>query len=177
MCDIKPIDAIKIPILNENQKTIKIYWYNTCGLTSHRILCLKFKTLNLVSYRYRIKLRYMIMQHQIRFPLKVSLREKCPNTGFFLVRIFLYSVQIQENTDQKELRIWKLFTQCFLSTCNIILSFLWTGSRLLKKSLTHLFPVYPFSTPWEHNRKVFWCFQGLQKACIRNKWINRKLFV
>ena len=29
-----------------------------------------------------------------------SLREKCPNTGLFLVRIFLYSVQIQKNTDQ-----------------------------------------------------------------------------
>ena len=30
-----------------------------------------------------------------------SLREKCPNTEFLLVCIFLYSVQIQENTDQK----------------------------------------------------------------------------
>ena len=27
-----------------------------------------------------------------------KLRQKCLNTGFFLVRIFLYSVQIQENT-------------------------------------------------------------------------------
>ena len=49
-----------------------------------------------------------------------SLREKCPNTEFFLVRIFLYSVQIQENTDQDKLRIckefciWTLFTQWFL---------------------------------------------------------------
>ena len=40
-----------------------------------------------------------------------SLREKCRNTEYFLVRIFLYSVQIQENTDQKILRIWTLFTQ------------------------------------------------------------------
>ena len=30
----------------------------------------------------------------------LSLREKCPNTELFLVRIFLYSVRIQENTDQ-----------------------------------------------------------------------------
>ena len=35
----------------------------------------------------------------------VTLREKCPNTEFFLVRIFMYSVQIEENTDQKKLRI------------------------------------------------------------------------
>ena len=31
----------------------------------------------------------------------LTLREECPNTGLFLVRIFLYSVQIQENADQK----------------------------------------------------------------------------
>ena len=41
-----------------------------------------------------------------------SLREKCPNTELFLVRIFLYSDWIQENTDQKKLRIWILLTQC-----------------------------------------------------------------
>ena len=39
------------------------------------------------------------------------LLEKCPNTELFLVRIFLYSVRIQENTDHKYLRIWTLFTQ------------------------------------------------------------------
>ena len=40
------------------------------------------------------------------------LREKCPNTEYFLVRILLYSVRIQENMNQKKLRIWTLFTQC-----------------------------------------------------------------
>ena len=35
------------------------------------------------------------------FRKKHSLREKCPNTGLFLVRIFLFSVRIQENKDQK----------------------------------------------------------------------------
>ena len=51
----------------------------------------------------------------------LSLSEKCPNTEFFLVRIFLYrteygdlgskspySVRIQENTDQKKLRTWTI---------------------------------------------------------------------
>ena len=42
----------------------------------------------------------------------LALPEKCPNTEFFPVRIFLYSVQIQENADQEKLRIWTLFTQC-----------------------------------------------------------------
>ena len=40
-----------------------------------------------------------------------SLREECPNTEFFLVRIFLYSVRIQKNTDQTKLRILTVFTQ------------------------------------------------------------------
>ena len=31
----------------------------------------------------------------------ISLREKCLNTKLFLVRIFLHSVRIKENTDQK----------------------------------------------------------------------------
>ena len=31
----------------------------------------------------------------------VTLREKCPNTELFLVRIFLYSVTNTENADQK----------------------------------------------------------------------------
>ena len=38
-------------------------------------------------------------------PLGITLRKKCPNTEFFLVRIFLYS-------DQKKLRIWIIFTEC-----------------------------------------------------------------
>ena len=53
--------------------------------------------------------------------------EKCPNTEFFLVRIFLHlnwirngdllrksphSVRIRENTDHKKLRIWTLFKEC-----------------------------------------------------------------
>ena len=61
----------------------------------------------------------------------LALCEKCLNTAFFLVRIFLHSdwirkftglskspylVRIQENTDQKKLRVWTLSTQC----CRII---------------------------------------------------------
>ena len=45
------------------------------------------------------------------YSLIILLLEKCPNTDFSLVRIFLYSVWIQENTDQKKLLIWTLFTQ------------------------------------------------------------------
>ena len=63
--------------------------------------------------------------------LTLTLCEKCPNTEFFLVvfsciwteygdllRKSPYSVQIQENTDHKKLRIWTLFTQCDNSITN-----------------------------------------------------------
>ena len=40
-----------------------------------------------------------------------ALCEMCPNTEFFLVCIFPYSVRMRENTDQKKLRIWTFFTQ------------------------------------------------------------------
>ena len=39
-----------------------------------------------------------------------AMPEKCLNSESFLVRISLYLVQIQENMDQKKLRIWTLFT-------------------------------------------------------------------
>ena len=42
--------------------------------------------------------------------IDMSLCEMYPNTEFFLVRIFPYSVQMQENMDQKKLRIWAHFT-------------------------------------------------------------------
>ena len=40
-----------------------------------------------------------------------ALREKDPNTEFFLVRIFQYSVEMRENANQKKSRIWTLFAQ------------------------------------------------------------------
>ena len=52
---------------------------------------------------------YTIFQFFVT-PFKIvkiaSRREKCSNTEFFMVRI-------QENTDQKKLCTWTLFTQCF----------------------------------------------------------------
>ena len=50
------------------------------------------------------------------------LREKCPNTELFLVRsISPYSVPMQENTDQKKLRILTLFTQTPRTACFFII--------------------------------------------------------
>ena len=70
----------------------------------------------------------IVFDHLEGLALK-ALREKCPNTEFFLVRIFShsdwicispYSVHMRENTDQKELRIWPLFTQRRLKKWNLV---------------------------------------------------------
>ena len=50
-----------------------------------------------------IKSAHLVLQ-QIHRGYQQKWCEKCPNTEFFLVRIFLYS-------DRKKLRIWTLFTQ------------------------------------------------------------------
>ena len=50
---------------------------------------------------------------------KVSLRERCPNTEFSLVFIFLYSVWIQQNMDQEKLRIWTVLQSLMMKT-NIV---------------------------------------------------------
>ena len=44
--------------------------------------------------------------------LYTNTARKMSKYGVFLVCISPYSVQIRENTDQKKLRIWTLFTQC-----------------------------------------------------------------
>ena len=40
--------------------------------------------------------------------------------SFFLVHNFSYSVRIRENTEQKKLRIWTLFTQCLIQTLFVL---------------------------------------------------------
>ena len=90
-----------------------------------------------------------------------TLREKCPNTGKYGLEKTPcldtskspYSVRIQENTDQKKIRIWSLFTQWYLChkfqegfvkytiIAAIIVYFpkiAWNLSDLLKGKLTKL---------------------------------------
>ena len=34
--------------------------------------------------------------------------------------------------------------------------------------------LYPLKT--SENLQVFWCFQGVEKGCIGNKWVNKEIF-
>ena len=56
---------------------------------------------NIEMYSMRNDGKSVVAERFIRTLKNKTLREKCPNTELFLVRIFLYSVRIQENTDQK----------------------------------------------------------------------------
>ena len=94
----------------------------------------------------------------------LSLREKCPKTEFFLVRIFLYLDWIQENTDQKKLRIWTFFTQCIhysSSTYLINMSIF-----LLWFCLTFLFCCYLHCVKSVQIQSYFWSVF----SCIRTKY-------
>ena len=70
----------------------------------------------------------------------LTLREESPNTEFFLFCTFLNSVQIQENTDQKKLRIWALFTQ-WLIPFGYQMDLLGWGWKIKKFSEDDLFRV------------------------------------
>ena len=65
------------------------------------------------EYEYQTSYEHLVLLWNKQNPsFKLSLLEKCPNKEFFLARIFLYFVKIQENMDQEKLLTWTLFTQC-----------------------------------------------------------------
>ena len=122
-------------------KTVILKWHKTLHLEKT-----KEELINTDVYHKSFKLIFSPMNTKFRL---ISQREKCPNTEFFLVRIFPlsdwiqrdirgffwsvfsrirteygeirsispYSVRMWENTDERKLRIWTLFTQC-ISTIN-----------------------------------------------------------
>ena len=80
-----------------------------------------------------------------------SLHEKCPNTEFFLVRIFLYfdwirrfSVNLRILSECRKIRtrknsdFWTLLTQCFLK---------WSNSKIRMKSVALIW--YLCNELWE----------------------------
>ena len=44
--------------------------------------------------------------------------------------------------------------------------------------LTHLFPMHPLNPlRTSESLTVFWCFRGVEKGCIGNKWVNTILYI
>ena len=100
-------------------------------------------------------------------PLNSTLREKCPNTECFLVRIFLYlvsllyfpkspySVQIQENTDQKKL---------YLNTFHAVLDFVQRPALIQNCILNYFHPFYSIYKTNVNNTAG--CIKGLLQTCL-----------
>ena len=64
--------------------------------------------LSMLHHASKFRIEKTRKKYQPRLHKKwVTLREKCPNTKFFLVRM-------RENMDQKKLCIWTLFTQSYI---------------------------------------------------------------
>ena len=84
------------PCINARLKTLtKIFFIQPL----HHLLNLSSQRLSNSSSKFNILITTVPYIYNVH-----TLREKSSNTEFFLVRI-------QENTDQKKLRIWTLFTQ------------------------------------------------------------------
>ena len=103
----------KMLLLNPNCHQIRAFWSTSYIFISVNYINIKFVYRRIVcKYDNQCFIVNTWVNLRIYIPLKESIlsfsrtpREKCPNTEFFLVRIFLYSDSIQENMGQKILRI------------------------------------------------------------------------
>ena len=121
-----------------------------------------------------------------------ALYKKWPNTEFFLVRIFphsdwiqrdtsisLYSARMQENTDQKNLRIWTLFMQWRWWLCICLpLSYCraeenWSCIPKLQKLTGNVFFIYKINSR-KCNRVMFVIFY---KVSLTQSYIHSLFFV
>ena len=97
-------------------------------------------------------------------PISATLRKKCPNAEFYLVRILPYEVRIRENTDQKKFRIWTLLTQHCLS---------WSTY------FTPMFPFYLTNTQRVFQVKTTWkrSFHVISTWNTRDMFVGYSLFI
>ena len=85
-CEMKKIPTINIP--SSSDKAFTFLLLNTRSFSKHTI------DISIDKRLYQADVYFLSDRNS-------SLREKFTNTELFLVRIFLHSIQIQENTDQK----------------------------------------------------------------------------
>ena len=99
-----------------------------------------------------------------------TLRKKFPNAKFFLVRIFLYSVQIWQNMGQKKLHIWTFFAQWYF--CNnewdnkwLNKSNKWNSFRTFNRKTEKFRKVLTLLKWWIQRKKIFLAF-----PCKHIRW-------
>ena len=116
-----------------------------------------------------ISIRHCLKSFQIRSSFSFSF--SCIRTEYGdLPRKSQYSVGIQENMDQKKLRIWTLFTQSELELCN-------TNNQQSNQSvnLTLFFSMFSLDLPENIGKKMFSdVFRGIKRE-IGKKGVRKKL--
>ena len=116
-----------------------------------------------------ISIRHCLKSFQIRSSFSFSF--SCIRTEYGdLPRKSQYSVGIQENMDQKKLRIWTLFTQSELELCN-------TNNQQSNQSvnLTLFFPMFSLDLPENIGKKMFSDVFREIKREIGKKGVRKKL--
>ena len=95
-------------------KPPKVFYKKSCFFNRclPQMFCCKFSKF-VIQFSYSATLWNTCDKWFVILVLQMfSLNEKCPNTEFFLVLIFLHLDWIQENTYQKKIHVWTIFTQC-----------------------------------------------------------------
>ena len=94
------------PLSNKVEVILLFFYYSSCVavpfvIAINFIIVISLSLLLLLFLLLLFMLLLISLLLLSLLSLLDSLREKCLNTELFLVRIFLYSVRIQENTEQK----------------------------------------------------------------------------
>ena len=114
-----------------------------------------------------ISIRHCLKSFQIRSSFSFSF--SCIRTEYGdLPRKSQYSVGIQENMDQKKLRIWTLFTQSELELCN-------TNNQQSNQSvnLTLFFSMFSLDLPENIGKKCFLTFSEGSKGKLGRKELEK----
>ena len=117
----------------QNWKESLIYYPQLSESWYFQIRFIKQLILYLITNVWHVACNFTFILRNLLTRTK-SLREKCPNTQFFSVFSWIrteygdlfckspFSVRLEENTDQKKLRIWTFFTQLISISFNVMFS-------------------------------------------------------
>ena len=94
-----------------------------------------------------------------------SMKHISSHFAVFRLNTMIYSVNLRIHSEYGGNMDQKIFKFRHFSRSGIYLS-------LINPFIPNAPFLYPLKT--SENRKVFWCFQGMEKGCMGDKWVNCK---
>ena len=76
----------------------------------------------------------------------------------------------KKTSDKNEKLTSFLLTSAFFDSSNVTLMEKWLFVISFNPFVSNALFLYPLKT--SENHTVFWCFQGVEKGCIGNEWVN-----